>query len=229
LADFFIQTWRRPPSEAELDGLIREHIKEEIYYREALRLDLDQDDTVIRRRLRGKMEFLIAAETENATPNEADLQAWLDAHKERYAADPQFTFDQVYIAAPAGRNAAATRARDILTRLNAGGDARALGDPILLPHAMEAAPKSDIASQFGDAFAAALAQAPRATWTGPLASEYGLHLVRIRAVAAEAAPVLADVRQAVENDWRAETRTQREAETYQALLDGYDIAIERPR
>jgi peptidyl-prolyl cis-trans isomerase C len=229
LAAFWVQTWRRPPTEAELDGMIRDYIKEEIYYREALRLGLDRDDAVIRRRLRGKMEFLITAETENATPTEAELQAWLDAHPERYGADPLFSFDQVYVAAPSGPDAATRRAREILARLDNGGDASSLGDPILLPHAMTAAPKAEIASQFGDGFANALAQAPRGAWSGPIASEYGMHLVRLRAVAAEAAPVLAEVRQAVENDWRAETRARREAEAYQALLDGYDVTIERPQ
>lgn len=229
LAAFWMQTWRRPPTEAELDGLIRDYIKEEIYYREALRLGLDQGDAVIRRRLRAKMEFLITAEIENVAPTDAELQAWLDGHSERYGADPLFTFDQIYVSTNSNPNAAAARARDILRRLNEGDEATLLGDPILLPRAMEAAPKSDVARQFGDAFADALARSPRHAWAGPIESEYGIHLVMVRAVSAETAPVLSDVRQAVENDWRAETRTRREAEAYQALLDGYDVVIERPR
>ena len=55
MAGLWQKTWGRPPSEAELQALVRDHIKEEIYYREALKLGLDVNDTVIRRRLRQKM------------------------------------------------------------------------------------------------------------------------------------------------------------------------------
>ena len=58
LASLWQQTWKRVPTEEELQALVRDHIKEEVYYREALALGLDINDTVIRRRLRQKMEFL---------------------------------------------------------------------------------------------------------------------------------------------------------------------------
>ena len=93
------QTWQRPPTQAEIDGLIRDHIKGEIYYREAKRLGLDEDDTVIRRRLRAKMEYLAAAQVENATPDDATLQQWLDRNPARYTANAAYSFDQIYLAA----------------------------------------------------------------------------------------------------------------------------------
>ena len=77
LATQWSQTWQRPPSPTELDGLIRDYIKEEIYYREALRLGLDRDDMVVRRRMHSKMEFLATSETENMTATDDALRAWL--------------------------------------------------------------------------------------------------------------------------------------------------------
>ncbi|MBS0476941.1 MAG: peptidyl-prolyl cis-trans isomerase, partial [Proteobacteria bacterium] len=76
LAANFSQTWQRGPSPAELDGLIKDYVKEEIYYREAKRMGLDLDDPIVRRRLRSKMEFLSQAELENQHPSDAVLQAW---------------------------------------------------------------------------------------------------------------------------------------------------------
>ena len=58
LAATFQRTWLRLPSHEELAGLVKDRIKEEILYREALALGLDRDDQVIRRRLRQKMEFV---------------------------------------------------------------------------------------------------------------------------------------------------------------------------
>ena len=59
LASGFGRTWQRPPTDAELKGLIDDYVKEEIATREAVGMGLDRDDTIIRRRLRQKLEFLV--------------------------------------------------------------------------------------------------------------------------------------------------------------------------
>jgi len=59
LAEIWSKTWQRPPTEEELEGLVEEHVKEEVYYREALAMWLDRDDTIVRRRMRQKFEFLM--------------------------------------------------------------------------------------------------------------------------------------------------------------------------
>ena len=229
LVSMWSQTWQRPPSAMELDGLIRDFIKEEIYYREAMRLGLDRDDTVVRRRLRSKMEFMATSEAEMMVPGDVVLQAWLDKYPARYASDPVFGFDSVYVSMADGDAAARARAKGLLGQLKAGGDASRLGDAISLPRAMDDASQQIISRQFGDEFAAALTALPKGEWTGPVVSGFGLHLVRVRSVAAQRKPGLAEVRQRVENDWRSATRERREKQAYQALLNGYDIEIERPK
>ena len=97
LATGFAKTWQRPPAEQELTGLIQEHVREEVFCREAVAMGMDKDDTVIRRRLRQKMEFVsddIAAQTE---PTEADLNAYLQEHADAFRIEQQFTFQQVYL------------------------------------------------------------------------------------------------------------------------------------
>lgn len=223
LAASWEQIWRRPPNQTEIDGLIRDYIKEEIYYREAKRLGLDEDDTVIRRRLRSKMEFLAAAQAENANPDTATLQRWLDQYPQRFADEADYSFDQIYLGETGADGTTA-----ILRLLEAGGDWRKLGRPISLPRSMDAAAHSDIARQFGDPFARSLALAPQGSWTGPIKSGFGVHLIRVRNIRPAAKPILAEVRQAVENDWRINSVKEREDKTYQALLDGYSIKIVKP-
>jgi peptidyl-prolyl cis-trans isomerase C len=227
LAAQWVQTWRRPPSAAELDGLIRDYIKEELYYREGIRLGLDVDDPIIRRRIRSKMEFFATSEAENIVPDEAALQAMLDKNPVRYAGAAIYSFDQIYIDAQ--KADATERAAALLANLKAHSGQAIGGDPISLPAAMEAASASEIARQFGEEFASALAAQPIGRWSGPLNSGFGLHLVRVRKLQMARTPKLSDVRQRVENDWRNATREQREAQAYQMLLDGYDIEIERPK
>lgn len=228
LAATWTQTWQRPPSATELGGMIDDYVKEEIYYREALRLGLDRGDPIVRRRLRSKMEFLAAAEIESVVPSDAELQAVLDASPKRYAADPIFTFDQVYISLTPKGEDASDRAAVLLRKLRAGAEAGKLGDTISLPRTMANASRTEIARQFGDAFADALKPLPIGDWAGPLVSGFGLHLVRLRSVAAPGRPALADVRRAVENDWRNATREKRQSDAYKVLRDGYSVEIDRP-
>lgn len=228
LTDTFVQSWQRPPTAAEVDGLIRDYIREEIYYREALRLGLDSGDLVIRRRLRNKMEFLARSEIESATPGEATLKAWLDRDPAKYAGGAKFDFDQVYVG---GNDASAARRRALAlqAQLARGADPAGLGDALSVPRYMAGAGSVEVARIFGDGFAAALASLPQGRWVGPVQSGYGVHVVRVTRIVLPSKPQLQDVRQAVENDWREATAEKREAQSYQALLDGYTIRIERPR
>jgi len=223
----FVQTWQRAPSPQELDGLIRDYVKEEIYYREAKRMGLDLDDPIVRRRMRSKMEFLSQAELENERPSDATLQAWLDHHPDRYAASVHYDFDQIYLDA-LQEGDASVRTKSILGQIAKGADWQALGDRISLPHSLENADRETIAHTFGDEFAKALAAVQPGSWAGPVVSGFGLHLVRIRAARSSGKPQLADVRQQVENDWRAATATEREAKAYAAIADRYTVRIAKP-
>lgn len=220
LANQWEQTWRRPPSPQELDGLIRDHIKEEVYFREAMKLGLDADDPIIRRRLRTKMEFLATAEAENRPPTDAELAHYYATNKMRYAADTSYSFDQRFF----GDNQ--SDAANAVAGLNAGREMAS--ETLSVPYNMKSASESEVARQFGDAFAASLKNLPAGKWTGPVQSGFGWHAVRVNKVDASRIPPLSEIRQRVTNDWRAETRASREAAAYQTLLDGYDIHIAKP-
>ncbi len=225
LAQRFAQSWRRSPTTAEIDGLIRDHIKEEIYYREALRLGLDGDDAIIRQRLRSKMEYLATSEIENTVPDEKTLQKWLSTHAARYSVGATYSFDQIYLKAT---NIEPDRLKTLMAKIAQAEDWQKIGDAISLPRSMESAEASEIARQFGDDFALALTKLSSGTWAGPVPSGFGSHIVRIRTIKPGRQPMLSEIRQRVENDWRTETVKQREAKAYQTLLDGYTIRIQKP-
>ena len=225
----WMQTWRRPPTPGEVDALIRDHVKEEVYYREALHLGLDRNDEVVRRRMRAKMEFLAVSQLEQQTPSDATLQAWLDSRPAQFAQGAHYSLDEVYVTARPGDTAAQARATAILRRLQGGADWRSAGDPLDAPGRVQAADLATLSATFGPDFAEAVPSLPVGRWAGPVRSGLGLHLVRLRQVTPGHPPKLADVRQAVENDWRAATLARREAEGYQALLNAYDVRIEKPK
>lgn len=222
LTEQWEQQWHRQPTPAEVDGLIRDQIKDEVYYREALRMGLDEDDIIIRRQMRSKMEFLVAAQAENEMPDDAALQAWLDARKRHYATAPAISFDQIYVGSDAGR------ARQLLAQIGRGAEPAMLASPLSVPSRLEDAPAGEIDRQFGDGFAKSIAALSAGRWAGPVESGFGQHLVRLRKLTPGAVPPLASVRKAVENDWREANRVRRENAAYQALLDGYTIRIAKP-
>lgn len=222
LAAEWAQGWNRAPTPAEIDMLIREDIKDEIYTREAQRLGLLHGDTVVRKRMRGRMEFIATSQADAVDPTDAQLQALLDKDAARYRLPPRLSFDQVYLGGSQADAAA------VLARLPGGADPATLGDQGLLPRGLDAADAETIRATFGEGFAAAVAALPVGQWSGPVESGVGWHVVRLRKSVPSATPTLAQVRQRVENDWRAANRRNAEAAAYQALLDGYTIKIESP-
>jgi len=223
----FMGTWQRPPTEAELKGMIDDHVRGEMAAREARAMGLDQGDTVIQRRLRQKLEFL--AEDLNSTPlTEADLQDWLIGHPESYRVEPRLTFQHVYLNPDRHGASLEEDAHKLLAHLRKarlGGEETDLGDPLMLPHQVPLTTMSGIANQFGQAFAATLLEVEPGRWVGPIRSGFGLHLVYVKDRREARMPELAEVRAAVERDLIADRRKQGLEAMYESLLERYQVVI----
>lgn len=221
LAVNFSQIMGRPPTEQELSALIDRWVREEVLYREALRLGLDQGDPVVRKRLAQKMDVIAASAADAETPGDGVLEKWLRDHPDRFAQDMRLTFDQLYFT---------TRGRAAVARtLIAGGaDWTKVGDAVALPAHFEAAARDAVAAEVGADFARALEGLPAGReWHGPIESALGWHLVRLTAKSPGALPGLAEIRGRVEDDWRAETGRARQDRAYKVLRDAYTVRIDR--
>jgi hypothetical protein len=227
----FTRTWQRPPSEAELRGLVREYIREEVAYREALAMGLDRDDTIVRRRLRQKLEFLSDDLASRAQPTDADLQALLQAHPDLFQSEPLFSFRQIYLNPQLhGSNLQRDQAR-LLANLQRAGlhtDFASFGDPFLLPQTFQSVSLAEVKQTFGDQFASAISTASLGVWQGPVASGYGAHLVFVTQRSDGHMPALADVREQVRREWLDAKRSEATDKFYEALLRRYTIRIEPP-
>ncbi|MDH5426698.1 MAG: peptidylprolyl isomerase [Nitrospirota bacterium] len=229
LAATFAKTWQRPPTPEELAGLVRDRVREEVYYREAMAMGLDKDDTIIRRRLRQKMEFISDDIAAQAEPTDAELSAYLEAHADAFRVETRFTFRQVYLD-PAKHGENLTRdAEQLLAQLNQAGaqsDVSQLGDTLMLEHQFSAASTREIGTQFGEQFAASLSALVPGQWQGPIKSGYGVHLVMVSDRTEGRLPALADVRDAVRRDWQNARRLEINEKFYQELLTHYTVTIE---
>jgi hypothetical protein len=232
LAQNFRRTWQRPPTRVELEGLVEAHVREEVFYREALALGLERDDAIIRRRLQQKMEFVSEEAAALAKPTDEDLSAYLKTHAEAFRTEPRATFAQVYLD-PRKRGATLDAdARRLLDRLNADGPAPDLskaGDSLMLLEARyDNIPQTDVARLFGNDFADGLFRQPVGTWSGPIGSGYGVHLVKVESLAQGGVPALDDVRPLVEREWANARRQQLSKAFYENLRAKYKVAVQMP-
>ncbi len=229
LAAGFARTWQREPSIEELAGLVSDFVREEVYYREALALGLDQDDTVIRRRLRQKLEFIFDDVAARAEPSEAELQAYLLAHPDAFRREPRLSFRQIYLNPDRRGPRVEADAAQLLAQLSQAGtdlDAAALGDATLLESAFADVSPSDVAAQFGADFADRLMELAVGAWQGPLKSGLGLHLVQVSERRDATLPVLAEVRDQVRREWDKARRAELKELSYRELLARYTVIVE---
>jgi PPIC-type PPIASE domain len=228
MAAIFARTWQRPPSPEELKGLIDDYVTEEIYVREALALGLDQDDTVIRRRLRQKMEFMTSADVDALTPTDAELQTYLDAHPDAFSEARQVAFQQVYLNPDRHHKTMDQDAAALLETLQGDpeADTSVLGDASLLPYELPLTSIGSIDRIFGPEVAAFVSQAEPGVWTGPVASPYGLHVIRVTIKSPGRLPALVEIRDAVLREWSNAKRQDLEAARLAELLGRYDIKID---
>ena len=90
--------WRREPTPLELQGLLEEEIREEILYREALALDLDKGDMVIKRFLAQKVGMMVADLAAMRKQDPAEIRAWFERNLERFALPPRVSFRHLYFS-----------------------------------------------------------------------------------------------------------------------------------
>ena len=218
--------WGRAPNPAELQGLVDEAVDEEILYREAQRLGLGRDDAIVRRRLAQKLTFLLEDAGDAVAPTEEEVAEYFVRQAERYRRPARTSFDHVFLSGDR-RTDAAHDALVLLDEVHGNGDDgwMRLGDPFMLARSYVERTDQEIVGLFGADFAQAVADLPTGDWKGPVASTYGVHLVRVNGRTASRAPALAELRDRVVADLRQERRRERSQAAYDELRESYEVRL----
>jgi hypothetical protein len=230
LADGFARTWRRPPGKEELQGLVDDYIRDEVFYREGRAAGLDRDDVIIRRRVRQKMEFF-AEDASVPEPSEAQLAAYLQANPERFRTEERLTFHQVFLSATRRGTAIDRDGQQVSNALALADktvDTTAIGDPFLLGEEFQAVSLTELAGIFGDAFAKRMSVLELSRWQGPIPSSFGQHFVYISERIQGGAPPLDAIRDAVRREWSNARRLEAEQKLYGSLRERYEIVVDWP-
>ena len=207
----------RPPTPQELDGLVEQFIREEVYFRAAKRMSLDAGDIIVRRRLVQKLRFLTEDIATGQPPAEADLLAWFDANADNYRQPTRYSFKHRYFSTDRREHARADAEA-------AREHADAAGDPFMLQRSYAGRSERELGNLFGVAFAASLtALQPGVQWQGPIRSAYGWHLVQLQARSEEYLPQFDEVANQVANDFNTERRERANDAYYENLLDRHEV------
>jgi peptidyl-prolyl cis-trans isomerase C len=226
LGEGFAKQWHRAPNEAEMRGLVDDHIREEVLYREALAMGLERNDTIVRRRMAQKMEFLSQDITAAVEPDEAALQSYFAENPAFYAKAQRVSFRHVYFSKDRrGENVSADAVKS-LEALSNGSDEELMGDPFLLSHDFENADANEIAATFGDRFTAEVMDMKEGGWRGPVASSYGLHLVIVSGRAEPQTVAFATARDAVLRDLSEVRRREANLDFVRRLKQRYQITVD---
>jgi peptidyl-prolyl cis-trans isomerase C len=214
------------PDAEELRGLVNAHIREEVLCREALTLGLDRDDTIVRRRLAQKMEFLTDDIATAATPESAAVREFFEKNPARYAKPGRVTFQHIFFSKEKRGAGLEVAVASALAALAKGAGSETLGDPFLHGYEFAEREPDDVIAAFGAEFAQQLAAQPVDVWRGPVSSSYGLHLVRVEARTEPRAANFTDVRETVARDLNDERRRATNAEVFEKLRERYQVSVD---
>ncbi|BCX49644.1 conserved hypothetical protein [Haloferula helveola] len=225
LSTIFHKTWQRPPTRGELEGLIDDFILEEIYYREATAAGLDHNDTLIRRRLRQKMEFL-SDEIGVSAATDDELREFVSADPERFGRPTEFTFRQVFFNPSKLGEDPDGAINSTKAEFDDGNEPE--GHPTLLPSDMTGATPDRIAATFGEDFARAIEPLEVGEWSEPIRSGFGIHFVRVDERTEPVLPPLDEIRNEAVREWEHDRRMAFRERFQAELLDKYEVTVEWP-
>lgn len=229
LSKIWQKKMQRPSTRAELDNMIEQQIHEEVMYREALTMGLDKNDTIVRRRLAQKVEFISSDLAVQIEPTDKELADYLVTHQKKFEIPGRINFVHIYFNTDSRGKQVESDALNLLDKLkqtDSIADIMTLGDPFMMGQQHAQITKYKTSRLFRKAFAKEIFSLDAGNWQGPIDSGYGLHLVRISNKTLAKPADLKLVKDKLRLEWQAEQRNIINEAFYKNLRQRYDIVIE---
>ena len=221
----YTKTRNRPPSDDELQGLIKIQIREELAFKHGEELGLVDNDTIIKRRVQQKIEFMLDSTISDLKPTQEELQNYLDSHKDKFMIEPIYSFKHIYIN-PEKHKDIDSYIKE-LTSKNLDREYQELGDSIMLESSFENISTAQIARLFGQKFSKNLDDVKLNAWVGPVKSGYGIHLVYIDKKTPRHLASLDRVKDNVALEYRIDAQKKAKDTFYDELQKQYEVKVEK--
>ena len=226
-AAIFATENRRQPTDEDIKALLFAHVEEQVLMREAKRLGLGEDDTIIRRRLAQKMRFMIEDSAAPAPPGDEALRDWFEDNRALFAEPERRSFSHVFISPETHGDSVSVVAADLLKSVT-DENWESLGDPFILSNRYVRQSPNDVKREFGSKFTNAVFAIDADGWAGPIGSAYGLHLIRIDERAGSIEPEFDAVKDDVIRAWQEQARRQANQDRLTEILSKYKVDVEEP-
>ncbi len=229
---YFESQWHRQPTPAEFQAMVEDKVREEVLYREALAMGLDKDDTIVKRRMAQKMQFLAEDVAAAHEPSTAELKAWFEKNSNKFALPSRYSFRHLYFSPDKRGKDARDDAAKALAKIAGQPEdsklAASLGDQFMFQdYYGDRAPEA-IAKEFGPQFAVALEKLKPGSWQGPIESGYGWHLVYLDTVIPGRVPAFEEMEPDVKTAWLAEQKQQAWQKAYAEMRAKYIVLLPGP-
>jgi len=222
--------WKRPPTQQEINGLIQSYIREDVLYRQAVAMGLNEDDPVTRRRMAQKLEFLTSDLAAMVEPAEGVLEAYFLENQAAYRDPDQITFSQVFFNPDKRNDATLEDAASVLAQLQSTGvpdtATMQVGDQFMLQNDFVSVTQREVTRQLGSGFADVVMKLEPGQWHGPVLSGYGVHLVYVFEYQEAPPAVFEAVQAAVLENWNSQQREKFNADFLENLKSRYNIVID---
>ncbi len=228
----FTAQWQRPPTRPEMIAMIENRIREEVLYREALEMGLDKDDTIVKRRMAQKMQFLSEDDAAAREPTARELRDWFAKNSRMFAQPPRVTFRHIYFSPDRRGQRVKSDAEQALGRF-AGrpsdwSGASALGDPFMFQEYLADRAPDQVAREFGPAFARSLFEEIPGAWRGPIESGYGWHLVFVESLTPGREAAFEEVEPDVKTAWLSARKAEAWDKAFEKMRARYELVLPVP-
>ena len=229
---YFESQWHRPPTPQEFQAMIEDKVREEVLYREGLAMGLDKDDTIVKRRMAQKMQFLAEDVAAAHEPSTDELKAWFDKHQDKFALPSRYSFRHLYFSPDKrGKNAQEDAAKVLAKIAGQPEDSKlaaSSGDSFMFQDYYADRTPEAIAKEFGPVFAVALEKLKTVSWQGPVESGYGWHLVFVDTVIPGRIPAFEEIEPDVKTAWLGEQKREAWDQAYKEMRAKYVILLPGP-
>ena len=226
---YFESQWHRAPTPQEFQAMVEDKIREEVLYREGLAMGLDKDDTIVKRRMAQKVQFLSEDVATAHEPSTAELKAWFDKNTQKFALPSRYSFRHIYFSPDKrGKNAEADAAQALAKISGQPEDSKvaaSMGDNFMFQDYYGDRAPSAIAKEFGPQFAVAIEKLRPGSWQGPVESGYGWHLVFVDTVIPGRIPAFEEMEPDVKTAWLAEQKSTAWQKAYADMRSKYTVLL----
>ncbi len=229
---YFESQWHRQPTPAEFQAMVEDKVKEEVLYREGIAMGLDKDDTIVKRRMAQKVQFLAEDVAAAHEPSAEELKAWFEKNKDKFALPSRYSFRHLYFSPDKrGKNAQDDAAKTLAKIAGQPENSKlavSLSDSFMFQDYYDDRAPSAIAKEFGPQFAVALEKVKPGSWQGPIESGYGWHLVFVDTVIPGHIPALEEIESDVKTTWLGEQKTTAWQKAYTEMRAKYVVLLPGP-